>query len=69
MTMKPRSESLTAKSWQGGLQPQRLLIFIRLQTILQSAEHRAEHQAIENALAGLRVLKRHKLGFPDWEKK
>jgi hypothetical protein len=44
-------------------------IFIRLHTILQSAEHRAEHQAIENALAGLRVLKRDKLGFPDWEKK
>ena len=25
MTMRPRSRSLTAKSWQSGLQPQRLL--------------------------------------------
>ena len=44
-------------------------IFIRLQAISQSADHRAEHQAIENAAAILRVLKRDKLGFPDWEKK
>lgn len=44
-------------------------IFIRLQTISQSADNRAERQAIENAAAILRVLKRDKLGFPDWEKK
>ncbi len=43
-------------------------IFIRLQTISQSADHRVERQAIENALASLRVLKRDKLGWPDWEK-
>ena len=44
-------------------------IFVRLQAISQSADHRAEHQAIENAAAILHVLKRDKLGFPDWEKK
>jgi hypothetical protein len=41
-------------------------IFTRLQTISQSADHRAERQAIESALASLRVLKRDKLGWPDW---
>ena len=41
-------------------------IFIRLQTISQSADHRAERQAIESALASLRVLKRDKLRWPDW---
>jgi len=44
-------------------------IFNRLQTISQSSDHRAEHQAIEDALAALRVLKRENLGFPDWGKK
>ena len=44
-------------------------IFNRLQAISQSSDHRAEHQAIEDALAALRVLKRENLGFPDWEKK
>jgi len=33
------------------------------------ASHNAERQAIEDALASLRVLKRDNLGFPDWEKK
>jgi hypothetical protein len=44
-------------------------IFNRLQTIARSSDHQAERQAIEDALAGLRVLTREKLGFPDWEKK
>jgi hypothetical protein len=43
-------------------------IFKRLQTISQSADSKTERQAIENALASLRVLKRE-LGFPDWERK
>ena len=42
-------------------------IFNRIQAI--SPEHAAERQAIEDALASLRVLKRDNLGFPDWEKK
>jgi hypothetical protein len=44
-------------------------IFKRLQTISQNPNHVAERQAIEDALASLRVLKRENLGFPDWEKK
>ena len=44
-------------------------IFKRLQTISQGSDTKAERQAIEDALASLRVLKRDNLGFPDWEKK
>jgi hypothetical protein len=42
-------------------------IFKRLQTISASTDNQAERQAIEDALAGLRILKRENLGFPDWE--
>jgi hypothetical protein len=44
-------------------------IFKRLPTISASRDNQAERQAIEDALAGLRILKRENLGFPDWEKK
>ena len=44
-------------------------IFNRLQAISQGSNHTAERQAIEDALASLRALKRDNLGFPDWEKK
>ena len=44
-------------------------IYKRLQAISQSVDHRAEYQAIEDALGALHVLKRVNLGFPDWEKK
>ena len=44
-------------------------IFKRLQTISQGSDCKAERQAIEDALASLRVLKKEKLAFPDWEKK
>jgi chemotaxis regulatin CheY-phosphate phosphatase CheZ len=44
-------------------------IFKRLQAISQSTDHQAERQAIEDALASLRFLKRNSLDFPDWEKK
>ena len=44
-------------------------IYERLQQSSQDPDRRAEHQAIEDALAGLRLLKRERLGFPDWEKK
>jgi hypothetical protein len=46
-------------------------IFNRLQETAQSSgssDNKAERQAIEDALANLRVLKRDKLGFPDWKK-
>ena len=44
-----------------------IAIFNRLQVISESANHRSEREAIDNALASLRVLKRESLGFPDWE--
>jgi hypothetical protein len=44
-------------------------IFNRLQEISQNSDSKAERQAIEDALATLRVLKGELLGFPDWEKK
>jgi hypothetical protein len=44
-------------------------IFKRLQAMSQSTENRTERQAIEDAQAALRVLKRDRLNFPDWEKK
>jgi hypothetical protein len=44
-------------------------IFNRLQVLSKSSDHQAERQAVEDALAALRVLKRENLGFPDWEKK
>jgi hypothetical protein len=47
-------------------------IFNRLQELAQTSEstdHKAEEQAIAEALRTLRVLKRDKLQFPDWETK
>jgi hypothetical protein len=44
-------------------------IFNRLQAISQGSNNTAERQALEDALASLRVLKRDNLGFPDWENK
>ena len=46
-------------------------IFNRLQEMAQSSgspDHKAERQAIEDALANLRVLQRENLRFPGWEK-
>ncbi len=44
-------------------------IFRRLQELSLSSNNQAERQAIEDALASLRMLKQEKLAFPDWEKK
>jgi hypothetical protein len=44
-------------------------IFNRLQAISQSTDSVSERQAIRDALASLRVIKRDSLGFPDWEEK
>jgi hypothetical protein len=44
-------------------------IFNRLQAMSHNSDETAERQAIDDALAALRVLKRDNLGFPDWEKK
>jgi len=43
-------------------------IYTRLQQISQNSPHDPERQAIEDALAGLLVLKRDVLGYPDWKK-
>ena len=40
-------------------------IYERLQAISRSSDYQAERQAIEDALASLRVLKRNSLEFPD----
>jgi hypothetical protein len=45
-----------------------IAIFKRLQDLALSSNNLAERQAIEDALASLRVLKRE-MGFPDWEKR
>jgi len=44
-------------------------IFNRLQALAGRAGHEAERQAIEDALEGLRVLKKDVLGFPDWKQR
>jgi hypothetical protein len=45
-------------------------IFERLQDPSQySDKNSSERQAIEDALASLRSLKKNELGFPDWETK
>jgi hypothetical protein len=44
-------------------------IYQRLQAISQNSDHQAERQAIEDAMAALRLLMKEKLDFPDWEKK
>jgi hypothetical protein len=44
-------------------------IFNRLQAMSQTSDGQTERQAIEDALASLRVLRRDALGFPDWKKK
>jgi len=47
-------------------------IYNRLQDLAHhsdSPDHKAEQQAIADAQGTLRVLKRDKLGFPDWESK
>ena len=42
-------------------------IFGRLQSLAGNSDHHAERQAVKVALNGLRLLKRERLDFPDWE--
>jgi hypothetical protein len=44
-------------------------IYKQLQQLSQNSDHHTEKNVIEDALQSLRVLKKHELGFPDWEKK
>jgi len=49
-----------------------MAVFNRLQELAsnpQDASYQAERQAITDALKTLWVLKRDKLGFPDWERR
>jgi hypothetical protein len=45
------------------------IIFGRLQAISHDSNHHAEREAVEHALALLRVIKRDALEFPDWKEK
>ena len=42
-------------------------IFNRLQALSQSQDGHGERQAIQNAIGGLKGIKRDMLNFPDWE--
>ena len=43
------------------------VVFVRLQELASSSDHHEERQAIEDALATVRVLKKDKLAHPDWK--
>ena len=60
---------LDANKLRERVQTAETAIFKRLQAISQKPDYSTEREAIEEALASLRVLKGDKLGFPDWEKK
>jgi hypothetical protein len=84
-TEDPSSPEILYPAWQNEYQaalieldrkklPERVAaaeaaIFKRLQQLSQASDSSAERQVIEDALHGLRALKRDELGFPDWEKK
>lgn len=44
-----------------------LLILERLQVVFRGSDGRGERVALAEALHTLRVIKRDKLGFPDWQ--
>jgi hypothetical protein len=60
---------LDPKQLMGRVTTAETAIFNRLQALSNSTDSQAERHAIEDALAALRVLKRDRLDFPDWEKK
>jgi hypothetical protein len=43
------------------------VIFDRLRQISVTNDGRVEHDALNDALSVLRILKRERLGFPDWK--
>jgi hypothetical protein len=57
------------KELAGRVEAAETAIYKRLQQLSQPTDHHTERQAIEDALASLKVLKRNELGFPEWEKK
>ena len=78
-----REEELQFPEWQGPLQDVILefdrekmlkkmqdveaLIFERLRQLSVSSDGRVEHDALNDALSVLRILKRERLGSPDWK--
>lgn len=50
-----------------------IAVFNRMQELANDAKasssHRTEHEALATAMETLRVIKRDRLGFPDWTKK
>ena len=44
-------------------------IFLRSQALVDSAQGKAEQQAISDAIRSLRAIQTEKLGYPDWNKK
>ena len=55
-------EKLSAK-----LQEVEGLILDRLQELYRKDDGSEEHEALKEALSTLRIVKRDKLGFPDWQ--
>jgi hypothetical protein len=55
-------EKLSAK-----LQEVEGLILDRLQELYRKDDDSEEHEALKEALSTLRIVKRDKLGFPDWQ--
>lgn len=43
------------------------LILDRLRELYRKDDGGQEHEALKDALATLRIIKRDKLGFPDWQ--
>jgi hypothetical protein len=62
MRVETDPEKLSAK-----LQKVESLIQKRLQDIYRKGDDPKEHQALKEALFALRIIKRDKLGFPDWQ--
>jgi hypothetical protein len=56
------SQKLAAKVGKAGG-----AIFNRFQALSSRANHHEERQALTDAVAALRILKRDKLAFPDWK--
>ncbi len=82
-TIPMSEEKLQFPEWQGPLQDVILefdrermlkkvqdveaLIFDRLRQISVATDGRVEHDALNDALSVLRILKRERLGYPDWK--
>jgi hypothetical protein len=50
----------------GKIQKVETTVFERLQELSSDSDHHGERQAIADAFSTLRVLKKDKLSYPDW---